>query len=116
MENKRRHNGLVLFSCLLAIFMTFGFSFVGASTGEIDDSRVHMIYWDQNDIHTYWTGVTNKTGANVYKPCVGIANSDSFTCGADTYVGQYNEKSGTHSNHVHFLWSSTYSTIDYLVQ
>ena len=60
MENKRRHNGLVLFSCLLAIFMTFGFSFVGASTGEIDDSRVHMIYWDQNDIHTYWTGVLIK--------------------------------------------------------
>ena len=99
-----------------AIFLSIisGYN-VAAKEGEINDERVHMIYWDQNDILMYWTGVTNKTSANEYSPCVGIQNSDSSNCGKNTKKGEYNEINGWHTRHCHFLFSNIYQSIDYLV-
>ena len=33
---------------------------VCAQTGGFEDSRVNYIYWDQDEIQTYWTGVTKQ--------------------------------------------------------
>ena len=89
---------------------------VSASEGQIVDNIVNMIYWDQNEISTYWTGVTNlvPSSVNWFKPCVGVASSDVFTCGQIAYQSQYREHCfKTEYRHTHFL-ESKYGTSDYI--
>lgn len=104
---------------LMAIisFMIVGmFVPISASEGQIKDNIVDMIYWDQNDKNTYWTGVTNlvPSSVNWFKPCVGIASAGDYGCGTISYQGQYREKSySTTLPHTHFL-ENKWGTKDYI--
>lgn len=86
-----------------------------AKEGSVSDANVDYIYWDQNEITTYWTGVTNKTNANDYQPCVGAVGGGA-ECGKIAYQYEYKEF-GLKINvpHAHFL-RSKYNTNDYQVE
>ena len=89
---------------------------ISASQGSHEDDNVAMIFWDQNEISTYWTGVTNKldSSINYYAPCVGVYGTSDYGCGANAYKNQYKEYGyGTGSSHSHWL-KSKYGTFDYI--
>lgn len=89
-----------------------------AKQGSISDKNVDYIYWDQPEIQTYWTGVTNKIDYNYYGPCVGPTKyiSGEIYCGPLAPKGAYYEKSGRlYNGHSHSLLSD-YGTYDYWVE
>ena len=77
---------------------------ISAQTGGFEDSRVNYIYWDQDEIQTYWTGVTNKISYDSYAPCVGVNADSEYNCGARAYQSQYREYGlAVYQSHIHGL-------------
>lgn len=104
------------FLTLFATALLFcGTIVVFAQEGRIDDERVTMIYWDQTDIQTYWTGVTNKISYDYYAPCVGVADGE-YQCGQQAKQSQYKEFGlGVYVPHGHALYNSWHS-MEYIVE
>ncbi len=90
---------------------------VHAATATGEDDNVQYTYWDQGNIHTYWSGVYNKINYNSYKPCIGSALPGYGGCGDTAWQSQYVEHcEGIRVfNHYHYLLSG-YGTEDYKVE
>ncbi len=90
---------------------------VHAATATGEDDNVQYTYWDQGNIHTYWSGVYNKINYNSYKPCIGSALPGYGGCGDTAWQSQYVEHcEGIRVfNHYHYLLSG-YETEDYKVE
>lgn len=102
---------------LAAIIAISIFSIIGisAKSGGFEDQRVNYIYWDQEEINTYWTGVSNKVNYDNYAPCVGVINA-GYECGAIAYQNQYKEFSlPVYVNHLHGLQRST-GSLEYIIK
>lgn len=101
---------------LLIMCLLFGTTiFAYAQTGGFEDERVNYIYWDQNEIQTYWTGVTNKVNYDWYAPCVGAKNA-GVECGEAAQQGRYKEFGlAVYVSHVHGLLTS-YGQLEYIIE
>lgn len=93
------------------------FTPVLAATASGEDNNVSYTYWDQENIHTYWSGVYNKIDYNHYQPCIGSSLGIGGGCGAIAWVRSYKEHAEgvRFGGHYHYL-KSAYGTMDYLVR
>ena len=113
MRGKRIMKKILTFLAVLMLFC--GTVAVFAKEGTIDDERVKMIYWDQPEVQTYWTGVTNKISYDYYAPCVGVPNG-GYTCGQRAYQSQYKEHGlAVYVRHGHALYNS-WDSMEYIVE
>lgn len=104
-----------IISVLILTIAFIGVLGVSAQNGGFEDTRVNYIYWDQDEIQTYWTGVTNKVNYDNYAPCVGV-NDAGYECGERAYQSQYKEFPLTvYVSHLHGLQRST-GSLEYIVR
>ena len=99
-------------------FALVQFTPVLAATASGEDNNVSYTYWDQGNIHTYWSGVYNKINYNNYRPCIGSSiSSIGGGCGEIAWQGTYQEHAEGLSvlAHYHYL-KSAYGTKDYVVR
>ena len=105
---------LATLGIVASVVLSLGFNHIAAKEGQINDERVNFIYWDQNEISTYWSGVTNKISYNNYRPCVGPAYSE-WSCGAFAHKDEYKEFClGGASHHMHSLGNKD-GGFDYII-
>lgn len=75
---------------------------VFAGQWSFSDEHVDLIYWDQEETGTFWSGVYNKLSYQKYKPCIGITGAGTYCSPTAAEQWEYIEYSVGNDDDFHF--------------